>query len=340
MNRNFYLAIFIIGLVFAILSYISNFGFETYITVLYLTISLVFLIRFIAEYKYYKSYRAPLASAIFLLIPSFIAIAGSYVSRNPALNGQPLFADKIMYISMDLSFLPIRPLIFFTNSFSVIFALPFYIVLLILLYRYYLGIYPRLFILRKKFFKQFAMYYNAVLIAIIVFIWLSTKTIEIFELTFVVISIIFIIRTYVFKVVLVPVRVVPSRNKRTAPRRSYSSPQQPTVYTNPSRNTSSESINHQRNSQPSGSVTPRSPISPPRSTSTIQARPISQPRTPVRAQHTTPSSSSIEVVEGIPVSTTQKVKTDNKSGITKKQLKELIPIAVNLTQEDFRCIFC
>ena len=100
MNRNFFLAIFLIGLVFSILSYLSNFGFATSITIIYLTIALILVIRLTIEFRYYRGYKAPLASAIFLLLPSFIAIAGSYVSRNPALNGNSFLNDNILFIQM------------------------------------------------------------------------------------------------------------------------------------------------------------------------------------------------------------------------------------------------
>lgn len=322
--RNFYIVIFLIGLVFSILSLTSNFGTDTAITILFLTIAFILVIQLLAEFRYYRSYNAPLAAGIFLLIPSALAIGGSYVSRHPALSGQPFLADKLFFIVLHISFSADQQLLIYVNTFSIIFGI-FYVILIILFYRYYFGIYPRLFLMRKKFYKQFAMYYNIVLMAIIGLIWISTNSIEIFELAFVVTSIILIIRTYIFKIALVPVRAVPTRNRRPTPRRSYTSPT--------FNQSNSSTTTNNRVSQPVRTQTtiPSRITAPVRNTPPVQT----QVR-PVR--NSTPSMASIDVVEGIPVNPS--AKTSNVSKLNINNLKDMIPIAQHLTQDDFRCIFC
>lgn len=328
--KNLYLAIFIIGSVFSVLSVTSNFGIDSAVTVFFLTIAIVLFIQLLVELKYYRGYRAPLAAGIFLFIPSVLAIGASYVSRHPAINGQPFLNDFLVFINLNVSFLSVNPVLIYTNVFSAVFA-PFYVIMLILLYRYYMGIYPRLFFLRKKFYKQFAMYYNIILMGIIGFIWLSTNSIEIFELVFVVISIILIIRTYVFKIVLVPVRVVPTRNRRAAPRRSYTSP-------NTTRNTNSNntrSTTSTQTYQPQRTVRPARTPTPVHNRQTTPVRQTTQVR-PTRT--TTPPMGNIEVVDGITVGSS--VKTANVSKVNKENMKSMIPNSQHLTQDDFRCIFC
>ncbi len=347
LNRNIYIAIFLIGSVFAVLSLVSNYGTNSALTIIFLTITVMLLIRLFIEFRYYRSYHAPLAAGIFLLIPSIIAIGASYISRIASINGEPFLTDSLMYIHLDMSFFPINPLTIFSNTFSVIFS-PFYIILLILFYRYYMGIYPRLFLMRKKFYKQFAMYYNISLVAIIVFIWLSTNSIEVFELVFVITSIVFIIRTYVFKIVLVPVRVVPTRTRRTAPRRSYTSPPSNQTTRSRGQNNSTTLYQPQRDS-PTRSQSlerTRAPTPTPvrsqaieRRTPTPAPRQITTARTQVRPSHTTtPPSGSIEVVDGIPVGETRK--TGKVSKINRDNVRDMIPKAQHLTEDDFRCIFC
>lgn len=351
LNRNIYIAIALIGLTIAILSYVSNFGTDSSLTILFLTFALLLIIRLIVEYRYYHGYHAPLAAGIFLLIPSIIAIGASYVSRIAALNGQSFLANDIVFVSLDISFSPIRPLIIFTNYFAVLFA-PFYFILLLLLYRYYTGLYPRLFLMRKKFYKQFAMYYNIALIAIVVFVWLSTNSIEVFELAFVITSIIFIIRTYVFRIVLVPVRVVPTRNRRTTPRRSYTSPN-PSVSNQPVRQTTSTSPYQPQRTSPARTQAIERPRAPTPSPTPARTQSISRTRTPtpvsrqtttVRSQMNqtrspTPSVGSIEVVEGIPLGS-KSAKSGKASKVNRDNVRDMIPKIQHLTEDDFRCIFC
>ena len=332
LNKNFYIAIFLIGSVFSILSLASDFGTDSAVTIFFLTIALILLIRLIVEFRYYRSYRAPLAAGIFLFIPSVIAIGASYVSRHPAINGQPFLNDYILFINLHLSLFHVEPLFVYANSFSLIFS-PFYIVLLILLYRFYTGLYPRLFFMRKKFYKQFAMYYNIVLMGLISFIWVSTNWIELFELIFVFTSIVFIVRTYVFKIVLVPVRVVPSRSRRTTPRRSYTSStgNQQTHY-QPQRTTPARTQAIERNRNPT--PTRQAPVR-----SSTPARQPTVTHAQVRSHHvTTPPRGRIEVVEGIPVGST--TKSTKNSKVNRENVKDMIPNSQNLTQDDFRCIFC
>lgn len=332
-NKNFYIAIFLIGSVFALLSLASDFGTDSAITIFFFTIALILLIKLIVEYRYYRRYNAPLAAGVFLLIPSALALGASYVARHPALNGNPFFADNILFITLDFTFFPIRQLILFLNSFSLVFALPFYLIVLILLYRYYTGIYPRLFIMRKKFYKQFAMYYNILLMSIIIFVWLSTNVLEIFELVFIIVSIIFIVRTYVFKVVLVPTRVTPSRQRRAPTRRAYTPNPSRTI--SPSGSSSYYDSNTNRPQRPIQPVRNQPVV---RNPTPISTPPVAQVRAPVRSTQSTPSGN-IEVVDGLSVEHNYKPKGSGAK-VTKENFKDFIPNATNLSEDDFRCIFC
>lgn len=329
LNKNIYIGFLLVGLVFSILSF-AQFGMDSALTILFFTITFILIIKLFVEYRYYRSYKAPLASGIFLLIPSIIALSASYISRNPFINGEPFFSEILINVNLRLVIFSPNPLILYANYFSLLFALPFYVILLLLLNRYYTGQYPRLFLMRKKFYKQFAMYFNLILIGILAFEWLSLNTIEIFELIFVIISVIFVIRTYVFKIVLVPVRVVPTRPRRQAQRRSYTgttnTPTNRTVQ-NPRptpTSTAPRAMNH-------------SPQRNPRLTA-VQTRPVSQPRsvthTPTR---TTPTPGHVQVAEGIPVNQTTQ---SNKSKINHNNVRDLIPSVTHLSEDDFRCIFC
>ncbi|MFV2014617.1 MAG: hypothetical protein ACC656_04275, partial [Candidatus Heimdallarchaeota archaeon] len=203
---------------------------------------------------------------------------------------------------------------------------------------------PRLFIFKRKFFKQFAMYYNLGIILIILTIWSYYKNILLIELIFVILSIIFVVQAYIIRIILVPVRVTPRNRLRRSQSRF-------------------RSINSQNSSNP---ITPRTgiPISnPPRSqfngnnrvSSSVIPSPRGMPTRNISVPHGRSSKggtnnrklnsitdqknsrnhSSIQVMEGRSL---RQTKSSRK--VNKKFIEEILPISQNFKKDDFRCIFC
>ncbi len=290
----------ITGLVFAFLSQIVNPESFMSITLLYFTLVLVLLIKLIDEWRYYRSYNAPLASAIFISIPAMIAIGGSIIALNATLgDSNDILQTLFLEMNLNLEFLQLDSFYLFLNLFGALLCTPFYVVLGILFRRYYSERYPNIFIFRKRFPSESIIALNVIILLIFSLIWMEQKAIEISAFIFVLFCTIIFIQNYILKIVIVPFR----RSTRTTPRvirsqsRTIRSPQ--------------ASRDARRSISASSNVTPReNRLSRSSQQSTIRvAPPVQIPRR-------------------------------RKRKLTPALIASLTPAGQHLSKDDFRCIFC
>ncbi len=299
-DRNIYLSIFIVGFVFAGLTLLTGQSSNVALTFIYLSIVLILLIRLIEEWQYYRSYQAPYASALFIVLPTCIAVGGSLLSSTASLGFLPLeLQTSILNLNLDLNIIGAEIYFIFLNIFSLTFALPFFILIIILIRKYYIGIYPSIFIQRKKYPRELILGFNLIINLFFVFFWLESRLIEISSLIFVIMTFIFILQHFILKIAFVPFRVrrTPTRIRRTGNMRSNM------VYSTSGTSSNSSPNLGQSNSQYS------------------------------RASRSRPSN--IQVVPGI--GSTSDLKTEK---LTPAIIASLTPAGRNLTKDDFRCIFC
>jgi hypothetical protein len=321
-NKNIHLIIALVGLVFFLLTLTSQ-GEDSALTTAFLFILLLIGSKLVEEFFYYRKYSAPLASGIFLVLPSLLALAASFVARISTLNGRPFLQNELIKINLDFSFIFLERIIIFENSFSSVFVAPFYFILSILLYRYYKGIYPRLFLFRRKFFKQFAMYYNLGLIILVGTIWSYHGNILLIELIFVILSIVFIIQTYILKIILVPVRIRPRHQSTQSSGRSRPGITRAYARTSPTGSTISTN-------NPSGSSL----------RSRSQQSTIQNSESNTRSDHGNNNIRNNRSVQVLEARQLQRKTSKKESNRNKRSIQEYIPRSQHLTRDDFKCIFC
>ncbi len=309
-GRNVYLSICAVGFVFTVLTIITEQQTEVALTILYITLVVVLSIKFIEEWRYFQRFNAPIASALFILIPSLIALGGTFLAQNASL-GEGLLQTYLLEMTLDINFLNVDRFFLFLNLFSVFFVLPPFIFLLLLIRRYYSGRYPVVFVFRKKYQNEFVILYNIGMFLSLSFYWIQTGFIELSGLGFISISSILFVQHYVLKIILVPIRRMPVGG---APQRS--SPRQ---------------ISRTRASQISSrpSRQPR----PSRNSLTTVVRPSSRE---TMNRERTSAQNSVNIVPGIDTG----VNITRIEKISPAILSKLIPIGQHLTDDDFRCIFC
>ncbi|MFX0013197.1 MAG: hypothetical protein ACFFB2_02960 [Promethearchaeota archaeon] len=309
-GRNVYLSICVVGFVFTLLTLLTDQPIETALTIAYITLTAILILKFLEEWRYFQHYNAPIASGIFIGIPSLIAYGGTLIAHTASLGENDFLRSSFFEISLDIEFINGGNYFVFLNIFSIIFVLPFFIFLLFLLQKYYSNRYPSIFIFRRKVPNKIVILYNLCIILSLAFFWIQTRIIEFSGLCFVSVSIIFLIQYYILKVVLVPIRRVTVNRL----------PQQ----------TLGRSFIVNRTS----SVSPRNANSQPR---TNQAS-LLQPRSVPQMSRTPRSESinSVTVAPGIQTGrTVTRIDRLNPAIITK-----LIPSGQHLSHDDFRCIFC
>ncbi|MHA2105643.1 MAG: hypothetical protein ACW981_19625 [Candidatus Hodarchaeales archaeon] len=338
--KNIYFSVLVGGIVFAFLSLLTGMGTETSITFLFFTLYIVSFLRLIEEWRFFNDYNAPPASSSFLVLISILALTASYTSRLASIGNEPLLRQSIISIFIDVSLLGIFPAEIFLNIFSLLFSLIWFIFLFLLMKRYHSGRYPGIFINRKLFPRFTIIFVNIILILLLVVVWSQTSQIEFSEFIWSLATLVLMLQYYVLKITLVPVRIVsiPFRTQRRRTRRmnrdtSYTSTPQPRLII-PSNNSNKNSPNtisttpsisgnrSQTRGVTASSTTPRSTTSSPRRSTSQQSR-------------SPTSSSTVSVLPARELGTTNK-----KSKISASHLPLLLPKAKNLSQDDFRCIFC
>lgn len=220
-GRNVYLSILVVGLVFAGLSYVTNLGVETSLTILYFTCASLVLLRLIVEWRYFRRHNAPPATGLFLGSLTALAVMGSLTSRFAQLGDQAFLREVLLSLTLDIDFLAMDPVLIYSNLFGLAFALPPYVLLVGLSRRFYLAYYPRVFLFRKRFPRQAVAFFNIAVAVSLGYLWAFTGLVEASELMFVGAVLFLVLSIYVFKTVLIPARVVtrPRGSGRTRPTR-------------------------------------------------------------------------------------------------------------------------
>ncbi len=299
-GRNVYISVFLTGLVFAILSQIANPETTASITLIYISIVSILLIKLIDEWRYYRSYNAPLASAIFVTVPAVIAIGGSLIAFSATLGDQENFLQNLLIeMSLNLEVLQLESFYLYLNLFSLFFCLPFFIILSIVFRRYYSGRYPNIFIYRRRFPSESLIALNVGILIIFIVFWFDQKTIEISSLLFLLFTILTFIQNYIMKFVIIPFRRSPR----------------------PSR---SESFTRRRSTSPSQ-------VSRTTTQSNSRISPTSRSQNAIRS---TPRRSTIHIAPPVQVTRRKKRK------LTPALIASLTPAGQNITMENFRCIQC
>ncbi len=311
-NRNVYISIFLIGFIFTVLTFLTEQPLEVALTIIYFTCSLILFIKLIEEYRYYRSYNAPLASAIFILIPSLIAVGGSFIANIASFGEANVLLNSLVNIDLDLEILNIGSFYLYLNFFGLIFSLPFFIIILVLLRRYYSGRYPSIFLFRKRFTSDTLLLYNCVMLLILGYFWIENRVIELTGLSFIVISYAFFIQYYLLNVILVPIRQISrlGMNNSRSHRPSNSTSNPPIISWDEASTPSSRSRTRQ---------TPHPPSRSPRPSSRVASS----------------NGGSVQVVPAVNNST---ARTVNK--LSPAVISSLTPVGQHLTDDDFRCIFC
>jgi len=209
-KRNAFLSILVIGSVFALLSYLTSQSREISLTILYITLFIVSVIKIFEEWRYYHSYNAPLAASIFLLIPTLTGIGGSILAGTATIGLDGLLQTSFLNMTLSLDLIGYGAIYIFLNLFSLVFCLSSYLLILFLIQKYYSGRYPSIFIFRKRLPSELVILYNGVLILGFIVYWVENQAIEFITLIFLLMSIALFIQHYVFKVVVVPFRRIRS----------------------------------------------------------------------------------------------------------------------------------
>ncbi|MFX1284868.1 MAG: hypothetical protein ACFFB5_14500 [Promethearchaeota archaeon] len=309
-RRNVYLSICVVGFVFVVLTLITEQQTEVALTILYITLVIVLSIKFLDEWQYFQRFNAPIASALFILIPSLVALGGTFLTQHASLGEEGFFQTSLLEMTLNINFLNIDRFFLFLNLFSIVFVLPPFIFLLLLIRKYYSGRYPVIFVFRKKYQNELVIIYNFGMILILSFYWIETGSIELSGLGFVSISFILFLQHYVLKIILVPIRRIPVRRPQRSLTRQTSRSRAPQTPSSPSRQ-----------------------LEPSRSGLSTVVRPTSA-QTIIRTRPTTHNL--VNIVPGIDTG----VNITRIEKIPPAILSKLIPAGQHLTDDDFRCIFC
>ncbi|MHA2328751.1 MAG: hypothetical protein ACXACR_09560, partial [Candidatus Hodarchaeales archaeon] len=116
-GRNVHLSILIVGFIFALLTLITDQPIEIVLTILYLTLVVLLLVKLTEEWRYYQNYNAPLASAIFLLIPSIIMLGGTFIAPIASLGESGSLQLSFIDIDLDANFFGLGDYSLFLNIF-------------------------------------------------------------------------------------------------------------------------------------------------------------------------------------------------------------------------------
>jgi hypothetical protein len=313
-SRNIYLSIIVIGFVFAILTLLTEQSQEIAITILYLTFVIISLTKFTEEWRYFRSYNAPIASTTFLVIPTLIALGGTFIAQFASLGEYSALEISIIELYLNIEFLGEGEFIIFLNAFSLIFIFPFFTFIIVLLNRYYSKRYPATFINRKKFPRELTILYNIGIDLVLIIFWFETTYIDLCGLLFIILTTLLFIHHYILRVLFIPVQREPIISRRST------------------RN-SSQTQRSSRTSRTSTTRTLRPTTQ--RSSSIASSR---QVRSSIgNSGLGTAQDGSISVVDGLSTET-RTIKRIEK--LSPAIVSSLTPVGQHLSRDDFRCIFC
>jgi len=324
-NRNVSLSILVIGSVFALLTYLKEQTIFTALTILYLTISILVLLRLYEEWRWFRSHDAPLASGLFIGTLTFLGLGSSLFSQYATLHPYYDIEQVLIEVSINLSLFGIDNLLIYLNVFGLVFSFVFVILLLLLLRNYFTGRYPVMFLFRRSLAREMPIIYSGLLALGFVFLWLNSNVIEVNALIFTGTIIGFFVETYLIKMVSVSLQyVIPS--SASSSRSARSSQRISSSRSNSSRHRSRNSSRANRSTTTSRNSRNTNPstTTPSRRTSSVNT-----------ANSRSTSSKDVRVVPGIDTG-----KSRRTIRLSKSTLKRIIPKGRKVTLDDFRCIFC
>ncbi|MHA2232930.1 MAG: hypothetical protein ACXAB4_10595, partial [Candidatus Hodarchaeales archaeon] len=332
-KRNFYLTILVFGAVFAFLALIVRESREEALTIAFLTLFVIFFLRLVDEYLYFRSSRAAYATGLFVFIPGALAIGSSLIATI-----SPWLADNMLYGQIYLTIVRPKEYTFFVNTFSVLFALPFFAVAAYIILQYSQRNYRTAYFARKRLPGRFAgFFYSMILIGGTVSCWIYFSAIEITSAVFVAALTMILLYYYVWEAfnAAIPSFSYPSQNRSSSNSRSRSiqaSHRQPGI------NSSTQE------SWGQSAASSAQPLM----ASTAAARPNSPPAARVSPgiESSSPSRNSFRTRPAGRVTTStktgrsQNARSPTLASRNKGKLANLLPTGQAISEDDFRCIFC
>jgi hypothetical protein len=308
-KRNFYLTILVFGAVFAFLALIVRESREEALTIAFLTLFVIFFLRLVDEYLYFRSSRAAYATGLFVFIPGALAIGSSLIATI-----SPWLADNMLYGQIYLTIVRPKEYTFFVNTFSVLFALPFFAVAAYIILQYSQRNYRTAYFARKRLPGRFAgFFYSMILIGGTVSCWIYFSAIEITSAVFVAALTMILLYYYVWEAfnAAIPSFSYPSQNKESWGQSAASSAQPLMASTAAAR----------PNSPPAARVSPGIESSSP-SRNSFRTRPAGRVTTSTKTGRS------------------QNARSPTLASRNKGKLANLLPTGQAISEDDFRCIFC
>jgi hypothetical protein len=338
-----YISIFVVGTVFAVLTLVLGENSDAALTFFYFTVSLILFIRLVEEWKYFRSHSAPLASVMFVALITPIAIGGSLLARTatlePIITGLNLQAP-LTEMLLGLEFLGIGSFSLFLNLFGLVFAFPFFVLLLLLLRKYFSGRYPVIFVFRKRFPRETLLVYTGSIFIIFGILWWQTRIVEVSALIFVITSTVLFLQYYVFRLVVVPVWRATFIERRSSLNEAVSGINRrlnnnSQVTTRANRASRVRQPNSTRSSRNRGISTASRSSTHNRTASTTPRRATRNHTSTTNINRT--ARSDIAIVPGINHLEEKRI---SRERVSPSVLKRLTPVGQHLTEDDFKCILC
>ncbi|MFX1250359.1 MAG: hypothetical protein ACFFCZ_01935 [Promethearchaeota archaeon] len=355
-----YFLILAVGAVGAFLVYINTEQIIDAFTIFHFSVLLTAGLFLVNQYKQGASMSDPK----FCILPFYLGLFSSIIAGQTTFYGEIIAAFIFMGVE------------FFLNSFSVVFAAPFFAFVLIQLYRHYKQVYPSIKIIGKLINpKEMALIYSLLFLISIIVAASFTRRLELSTVIFLIVDGALFLNFYIFagktygqtrSTRTIRTQPQPRRSRSSSTQRSRTTPNRPT------RRVTTTSPPSRRFTRDSDSarvrVTPNSPNERVRRTNRTRARQQSlNPQT--QSQPRVYSSHSIRQerkkrqagVRVIPGTGTTRNKTRKRSTTTqprarrpkarvttldrktrreRQNLRKYYPKGKHVTPEDFKCIFC
>ncbi|MHA2272400.1 MAG: hypothetical protein ACXACI_11085 [Candidatus Hodarchaeales archaeon] len=332
-KRDLYLAILAFGFVFAFLALVMRDSQAEALTLAYLTLFTVLLLRLADEYHYFRSSRAAYATGLFVFIPAGLAIGSSLVAAE-----SPWLAENLMYGQIDVTIIRPGEYTFFVNSFALVFAMPFYAIAAYLILQYSQRHYRTAFFARKRFPGRFVGFiYSLALIGTTMACWSVFSIIEITSAIFVAALICCLLYYYIWETLTRAFQSAsyPAQGSSTAASRSRATQ---TPRRQPRRRASSSDSWTSRpsfSSRPTATptTTPQQPTTP---TATISPgiETSSRSRSPTSARSAPPRNTPVTPAR------TRSARSPSSQPRDQGKWAKLLPTGRAISEDDFRCIFC
>ncbi|MFW9914783.1 MAG: hypothetical protein ACFFGZ_04145 [Candidatus Thorarchaeota archaeon] len=332
-KRDLYLAILAFGFVFAFLALVMRDSQAEALTLAYLTVFTVLLLRLADEYLYFRSSRAAYATGLFVFIPAGLGIGSSLVAAD-----SPWLAENLMYGHIDITIIRPGEYTFFVNSFALVFAMPFYAIAAYLILQYSQRHYRAAFLARRRLPGRFAGFtYSLALIGATMASWSVFSIIEITSAIFVTALICCLLYYYIWETMARAFQSAsyPAQGRSAAASRSRA------TQTPRRQQRIGASSSNSWTSRPSFSARPAAtPTTTPRQPTTPAARispgieASSRSRSPTRTRPAAPRTAPAAPAR------TQSVRSPSSQPQQHGKWAKLLPTGRAISEDDFRCIFC